>query len=101
MSARVDVVGDAQQTARALVNVALAEGSTPMLTSACSKLWSNSWGGLSIWWLPRPSRTHISGSRSSRRRLCSMRLEAKKYLYDMQQAAALLTQFTAGKQFAD
>ena len=30
-----------------------------------------------------------------------MRLEAKKYLYDMQQAAALLAQFTAGKQFAD
>ena len=29
-----------------------------------------------------------------------MRLEAKKYLYDMQQAA-LLTQFTAGKGFAD
>ena len=29
-----------------------------------------------------------------------MRLEAKKYLYDMQQAAALLTQFTAGKGFA-
>jgi uncharacterized protein with HEPN domain len=30
-----------------------------------------------------------------------MRLEAKKYLFDMQQAAALLAQFTAGKQFAD
>jgi uncharacterized protein with HEPN domain len=30
-----------------------------------------------------------------------MRLEAKKYLYDMQQAAALLAQFTAGKGFAD
>ena len=30
-----------------------------------------------------------------------MRLEAKKYLFDMQQAAALLTQFTAGKGFAD
>ena len=30
-----------------------------------------------------------------------MRLEAKKYLYDMQQAAALLAQFTAGKQFTD
>jgi hypothetical protein len=30
-----------------------------------------------------------------------MRLEAKKYLFDMRQAAALLAQFTAGKQFAD
>lgn len=30
-----------------------------------------------------------------------MQLEAKKYLYDMQQAAALLARFTAGKQFAD
>lgn len=30
-----------------------------------------------------------------------MRLEAKKYLLDIQQAADLLTQFTAGKQFAD
>jgi uncharacterized protein with HEPN domain len=30
-----------------------------------------------------------------------MRLEAKKYLYDMKQAAGLLSQFTAGKQFAD
>lgn len=29
-----------------------------------------------------------------------MRLEAKKYLYDMQQAAALLAEFTAGKDFA-
>ena len=29
-----------------------------------------------------------------------MRLEAKKYLYDMQQAASLLAQFTDGKQFA-
>jgi uncharacterized protein with HEPN domain len=30
-----------------------------------------------------------------------MRLEAKKYLYDIQQAIVLLTQFTAGKMFAD
>jgi hypothetical protein len=30
-----------------------------------------------------------------------MRLEAKKYLYDMQQAAALLTDFTSGKRFED
>jgi uncharacterized protein with HEPN domain len=30
-----------------------------------------------------------------------MRLEAKKYVYDMRQAAALLSQFTAGKGFAD
>jgi uncharacterized protein with HEPN domain len=30
-----------------------------------------------------------------------MRLEAKKSLYDMRQAAALLAQFTAGKDFAD
>ena len=30
-----------------------------------------------------------------------MRLEAKKYLFDMQQAAALLQRFTAGKSFAD
>ena len=30
-----------------------------------------------------------------------MRLEAKKYLFDMRQAAALLAQFTAGKAFAD
>ena len=30
-----------------------------------------------------------------------MRLEAKKYLYDIQQAAGLLTQFTASKTFAD
>jgi uncharacterized protein with HEPN domain len=30
-----------------------------------------------------------------------MRLEAKKYLFDMRQAAALLSQFTAGKHFAD
>lgn len=30
-----------------------------------------------------------------------MRLEAKKYLYDIQQAADLLDEFTAGKGFAD
>lgn len=30
-----------------------------------------------------------------------MRLEAKKYLLDIQQAADLLAQFTVGKQFAD
>lgn len=30
-----------------------------------------------------------------------MRLEAKKYLYDVQQAAARIAEFTAGKQFAD
>lgn len=29
-----------------------------------------------------------------------MRLEAKKYLFDMRQAAALLSEFTAGKTFA-
>jgi uncharacterized protein with HEPN domain len=30
-----------------------------------------------------------------------MRLEAKKYLYDVQQAAARIAEFTAGKQFED
>lgn len=30
-----------------------------------------------------------------------MRLEARKYLYDMQRAADLLTEFTTGKAFAD
>ncbi len=30
-----------------------------------------------------------------------MRLEAQKYLFDIQRAAALLTGFTAGKAFAD
>lgn len=30
-----------------------------------------------------------------------MRLEAKKYLFDIQRAVALLTQFTAGKVLAD
>lgn len=30
-----------------------------------------------------------------------MRLEAKKYLHDIRQAADLLVKFTAGKQFAD
>jgi uncharacterized protein with HEPN domain len=30
-----------------------------------------------------------------------MRLEAKKYLYDMQQAATLLTDFTSAKSFDD
>lgn len=30
-----------------------------------------------------------------------MRLEAKKYLYDMQQGASLLAQFVAGRSFAD
>ena len=30
-----------------------------------------------------------------------MRLETKKYLYDVQQAIALLREFTAGKTFAD
>ena len=30
-----------------------------------------------------------------------MRLQAKKYLYDIRQAADLLTTFTAGKAFAD
>ena len=28
-----------------------------------------------------------------------MRLEARKYLYDIQRAAALLTEFTVGKTF--
>ena len=30
-----------------------------------------------------------------------MRLEARKYLYDMQEAAALAAQFTQGKDFAE
>jgi uncharacterized protein with HEPN domain len=30
-----------------------------------------------------------------------MRLEAKKYLYDMQQGASLLAEFVAGRTFAD
>ena len=30
-----------------------------------------------------------------------MPIEARKLLYDMQRAAALLTEFTAGKTFAD
>ncbi len=30
-----------------------------------------------------------------------MRLETRKYLYDIQRAVALLTEFTAGKAFAD
>lgn len=30
-----------------------------------------------------------------------MRLEAKKYLYDIQQAAARIAEFTAGKQFQE
>lgn len=30
-----------------------------------------------------------------------MRLEAKKYLYDMQQAAKLLTDFTSDRSFDD
>ncbi len=30
-----------------------------------------------------------------------MRLEARKYLYDLQQAAARIADFTAGQQFAD
>lgn len=30
-----------------------------------------------------------------------MQLEAKKYLFDIQRAAALLAEFTAGKTFAD
>ncbi|MGH9860336.1 MAG: HepT-like ribonuclease domain-containing protein, partial [Candidatus Acidiferrales bacterium] len=30
-----------------------------------------------------------------------MRLEAKKYLYDIQQAAARIAEFTVGKQFVD
>lgn len=30
-----------------------------------------------------------------------MRLEAKKYLYDMQQGASLLAEFVAGRSFAD
>ena len=30
-----------------------------------------------------------------------MRLEARKYLYDVQKAAALVAEFTSGKQFAD
>jgi uncharacterized protein with HEPN domain len=30
-----------------------------------------------------------------------MRLEAKKYLFDMRKAASLLAQFTTGKGFAD
>jgi len=30
-----------------------------------------------------------------------MRLEVRKYLYDIKQAADLLGEFTAGKQFSD
>jgi hypothetical protein len=30
-----------------------------------------------------------------------MRLEARKYLYDIQEAAGLASQFTAGKSFAN
>lgn len=32
---------------------------------------------------------------------CCMRLEARKYLYDIKQAADLLGEFTAGKQFTN
>lgn len=39
--------------------------------------------------------------RSSVPRLWSIQVEAKKYLYDIQQAAHRLTEFTSGKNFDD
>ena len=45
--------------------------------------------------------TPISSRPSSPRGPCCMRLEAKKCLEDVRQAAELVLQFTAGKSFAD
>jgi predicted nucleotidyltransferase len=47
------------------------------------------------------SRTRTSANRSTKASGCSMRLEVKKYLYDIERAAALLTEFTAGRTFDD
>ena len=46
-------------------------------------------------------KTPTSSSRWSRRGLPSMKLEARKYLYDVQRGAGLLREFTDGKTFAD
>jgi hypothetical protein len=42
-----------------------------------------------------------SAKRWTETRRCCMRLEPRKYLYDIKQAADLLGEFTAGKQFTD
>ena len=57
-------------------------------------------GGRSIWLSHPPSAIHISGGALTRARHSSMRLEARKYLFDVQEAAELVSQFTAGKDFA-
>jgi predicted nucleotidyltransferase len=57
--------------------------------------------GRSIWLWNLPSVTRTFAKPWTGIRRCCMRLEARKYLYDIKQAADLLGEFTAGKQFTD
>src|SRR6266581_4699654 len=74
-------------------------GSTPTPTSSFATHWGSCSTSRSILSLQPTSVTPISGSAWSRRRPCFMRLEARKYLFDIQQAADSIAAFCAGKNF--
>ena len=70
-------------------------------TSACWKPSAGCSDDPWTWWWSRLSRIPTSCNRWSRPGLPSMRLEARKYLYDIQRAADLLREFTSDKTFAN
>src|SRR6267378_814337 len=74
-------------------------GSTPTPTFSFATHWGSCSTSRSILSLQPTSATPISGSAWSRRRPCFMRLEARKYLFDIRQAADSIAAFCAGKTF--
>lgn len=79
----------------------LVEFAPPIGTSIYWKPSKSCSGGRWTWLSLLPSRTPIFASRSKRPGRCSTRVEAKKYLHDIRQAAEPITRFTAGKTLAD
>src|SRR5208337_3584785 len=70
-------------------------------SSALRRLWRDFSGGQQISSSHRPSGIHIFANRLRTARHSSMRLEARKYLFDIQEGAGFVSQFTAGKALAD
>src|SRR5437879_12559848 len=63
--------------------------------------WKSFSGAGWTWSSPLPSRIRISAKPWNEPKRCSMRLEARKYLYDIQQAVVRISEFTQGKRFED